>query len=145
MTQFINELRRVKFPPSFPKEEEDSTLEEEVKHLSLGSRKNLCINPKVTKLANPIAINERCLEMQRSGMLHKIPGYVLQKIAADPSPGEKKGFLKHHDASFSPERMTKWLCAISGITHLPRSVISKIWHPWGKGWVFVHTTHQGPQ
>lgn len=64
-------------------------MEEEVKHLSLGSRKNLCINPKVTKLANPIAINERCLELQRSGMLHKIPDYVLQKIAADPKPGAK--------------------------------------------------------
>ncbi|PWW80652.1 DNA repair helicase [Tuber magnatum] len=66
LTQFINELRRVKIPPPFP-EEEDSALGKEVKHLSLGSRKNLCINPKVTKLGNPTAINERCLELQRSG------------------------------------------------------------------------------
>ncbi|KAG0635677.1 putative ATP-dependent RNA helicase chl1 [Tuber brumale] len=66
LTQFINELRRVKFPPSSP-EGEGSVLEEEVKHLSLGSRKNLCINPKVAKLGNPTAINERCLELQRSG------------------------------------------------------------------------------
>ncbi|CAZ82635.1 unnamed protein product [Tuber melanosporum] len=66
LTQFINELRRVKFPPSSPGGE-GSALEEEVKHLSLGSRKNLCINPKVTKLGNPTAINERCLELQRSG------------------------------------------------------------------------------
>lgn len=67
LTQFINELRRVKFPPSFPQDE--SALEEEVKHLSLGSRRNLCINPKVTKLGNPTAINERCLELQRPGGL----------------------------------------------------------------------------
>ncbi|RPA98864.1 DNA repair helicase [Choiromyces venosus 120613-1] len=66
LTQFINELRRVTFPPPFP-EEEDLALKEEVKHLSLGSRKNLCINPKVTKLGSPTAINERCLELQRSG------------------------------------------------------------------------------
>ena len=55
-----------------------------MKHLSLGSRNNLCINPKVTRLANPTAINERCLELQRSGMLHKILDKVLRKIAADP-------------------------------------------------------------
>ena len=36
-----------------------------VKHLPLGSRKNLCINPKVAKLGNAPAINERCLEIQQ--------------------------------------------------------------------------------
>jgi chromosome transmission fidelity protein 1 len=39
---------------------------EEFKHLTLGSRKNLCINPKVNKLASATAINERCLELQQS-------------------------------------------------------------------------------
>lgn len=36
-----------------------------IKHLPLGSRKNLCINPKVSKLGNAAAINERCLELQQ--------------------------------------------------------------------------------
>lgn len=65
LTQFVNELRRVKFPPSFPQDSE--LAHEEVKHLSLASRKNLCINAKVTKLVSPTAINERCLELQQSG------------------------------------------------------------------------------
>jgi chromosome transmission fidelity protein 1 len=39
---------------------------ENLKHLTLGSRKNLCINPKVNKLNSVTAINERCLELQQS-------------------------------------------------------------------------------
>jgi chromosome transmission fidelity protein 1 len=39
---------------------------EELKHLTLGSRKNLCINAKVLKLGGATAINERCLELQQS-------------------------------------------------------------------------------
>jgi chromosome transmission fidelity protein 1 len=37
----------------------------EFKHLTLGSRKNLCINPSVSKLDSMTAINERCLELQQ--------------------------------------------------------------------------------
>lgn len=37
----------------------------EFKHLTLGSRKNLCINPKVSKLRSMTAINERCVELQQ--------------------------------------------------------------------------------
>lgn len=71
LTQFSSELRRVKLPPAIGPEvasdlgNEDS-LREDVKYLTLGSRKNLCINPKVTKLRNPTAINERCMELQQS-------------------------------------------------------------------------------
>jgi chromosome transmission fidelity protein 1 len=43
----------------------EEELEERIKHLSLGSRKNLCINPRVAALGNPTAINERCLELQQ--------------------------------------------------------------------------------
>ena len=74
LSQFVNELRRVKMPPSIPPEPLPShgtengpikELTEDVKHLALGSRKNLCINPKVKKLGNATAINERCLELQQ--------------------------------------------------------------------------------
>lgn len=78
LTQFAHELRRVglSFPSSVPPEAggiKDSSLlevdiEEGVKHLSLGSRKNLCINPKVSSLGNPTAINERCLDLQKPGV-----------------------------------------------------------------------------
>ena len=71
LSQFINELRRVKVTPgagSGCAEEETSLIwpvAEEIKHLSLGSRKNLCINAKVSKLGSAAAINERCLELQQ--------------------------------------------------------------------------------
>lgn len=74
LSQFAGELRRVTFPSSIPNEPDSegkgdlSELEERIKHLSLGSRKNLCINPKVRALENGTAINERCLELQQSGV-----------------------------------------------------------------------------
>ncbi|CAI9630949.1 unnamed protein product [Alternaria burnsii] len=71
LTQFSSELGRVKMPPAIAPDEErnDSevdTLVEDVKHLTLGSRKNLCINSKVNKLGSATAINERCLELQQN-------------------------------------------------------------------------------
>ncbi|KAF1963263.1 DNA repair helicase [Byssothecium circinans] len=72
LTQFASELRRVKMPPSISLDvsadtREQNQLSEDVKHLTLGSRKNLCINPKVSRLGNATAINERCLELQQPG------------------------------------------------------------------------------
>lgn len=77
LTQFAHELRRVKLPASIPIEEDfgpgeaprkpEDDLEEGMKHISLGSRKALCINHKVQALSNPTAINERCLDLQRPG------------------------------------------------------------------------------
>ncbi|KAH9837461.1 ATP-dependent RNA helicase chl1 [Teratosphaeria destructans] len=70
LSQFVGELQRVKLPPGFPPEEESkgstTGLAEEIKQLPLGSRKNLCINPKVAKLGSQAAINERCIELQQS-------------------------------------------------------------------------------
>ncbi|EXJ89731.1 hypothetical protein A1O3_02798 [Capronia epimyces CBS 606.96] len=70
LTQFVNELRRVKPPSSIPSGVElapGQDLEEGIKHLALGSRKNLCINPNVARLSSTAAINERCLELQKPG------------------------------------------------------------------------------
>ncbi|KAF1848188.1 DNA repair helicase [Cucurbitaria berberidis CBS 394.84] len=71
LTQFANELGRVKIPPAItPESHVDDSYEddlvEDVKHLTLGSRKNLCINSKVNRLGSATAINERCLELQQS-------------------------------------------------------------------------------
>lgn len=75
LTQFVKELRRVKPPPSIISlnekdiDKSPSPLDEEiVKHLCLGSRKNLCINPKVSRLGLTAAINERCLDLQKPGV-----------------------------------------------------------------------------
>lgn len=71
LSQFVGELQRVTMPPGLPPqkscgEENQPYLAEEVKHLTLGSRKNLCINPKVNKLVSQTAVNERCIELQQS-------------------------------------------------------------------------------
>ncbi|KAN0101688.1 DNA repair helicase [Hyaloscypha variabilis] len=66
LTQFINELRRPKFPPAIRDDVTKDTGTEDLKHLTLGSRKNLCINPSVNKLNSLTAINERCSELQQS-------------------------------------------------------------------------------
>ena len=56
-------------PPSIAPEQNAAPIEdypvEPVKHLPLGSRKNLCINPKVLRLNTTTAVNERCLELQK--------------------------------------------------------------------------------
>ncbi len=81
LTQFVQELRRVDLPEvSWAKEKDASKkrdLEDKVvvKHLPLGSRKNLCINPKVSRLGSAPAINERCLKLQQpeTSKDHKCP------------------------------------------------------------------------
>jgi chromosome transmission fidelity protein 1 len=68
LSQFANELKRVRFPPVIDEEDDsEKQLSEELKHLTMGSRKNLCINPKVNKFNSVTAINERCLELQKPG------------------------------------------------------------------------------
>ncbi|KAA8909788.1 helicase C-terminal domain-containing protein [Sphaerosporella brunnea] len=66
LSQFVNELRRVKLSSPLPNDLMPG-LEDHIKHLSLGSRRNLCINPRVAKLNSVTAINEKCLELQKSG------------------------------------------------------------------------------
>lgn len=76
LSQFTVELKRVKLPPQIDSKShgyadnvmDDKELTEQLRHLTLGSRKNLCINPNVKKLNNPTAINERCIELQKPGM-----------------------------------------------------------------------------
>ncbi|KAG9290759.1 hypothetical protein G9A89_011722 [Geosiphon pyriformis] len=52
LTQFVNELRKTSYAS-------------DLKAVSLGSRKHLCINEDVKKLKNPARMNEQCLEMQK--------------------------------------------------------------------------------
>ena len=71
LTQFVHEVRRVKLPSTpWASTAEGSSAEDpdehaSIKHLSLGARKNLCINSDVMKLGSAAAINERCLDLQQ--------------------------------------------------------------------------------
>jgi chromosome transmission fidelity protein 1 len=68
LMQFAHEVRRVRLPAAQDDDNGDHEAErviEDIKHLSLGSRKNLCINSDVKKLGGSTAINERCLELQQ--------------------------------------------------------------------------------
>lgn len=71
LSQFVQEIRRARPRPSSWLSDTEASVDTSenscVKHLSLASRKNLCINPNVSKLGNPVAINERCLELQQQG------------------------------------------------------------------------------
>ncbi|KAK2747298.1 ATP-dependent DNA helicase chl1 [Myotisia sp. PD_48] len=97
LIQFAHEMRRVKPLPSIPPDfdldfqpktqaeksqmdEQEDDIAEEIKHIPLGSRKTLCINPKVQSLGSSTAISERCLELQRPGVdsEHKCP-YIPPK------------------------------------------------------------------
>ncbi|KAI3854561.1 hypothetical protein MKW92_042093 [Papaver armeniacum] len=53
LSQFVKELRRTVFATR-------------LNVVSLGSRKNMCINEEVMKLNNSARINERCLELQKN-------------------------------------------------------------------------------
>ncbi|KAK3028340.1 hypothetical protein RJ639_037802, partial [Escallonia herrerae] len=53
LSQFVKELRKTMFAS-------------ELRVVSLGSRKNLCINEEVLKLGNSSRINEQCLELQKN-------------------------------------------------------------------------------
>ena len=70
LTQFINELRRVRLPslaPLDPGKAVEGDVEE-LKHLTLGGRNKCCINAEVLKAGNAKAINEQCLDLQRPGV-----------------------------------------------------------------------------
>lgn len=71
LSQLVGELQRVDLPADVPidasvKVNSGAQEANHVKQISLGSRKNLCINTKVASLKDQTAINERCMELQHS-------------------------------------------------------------------------------
>ncbi|KAG1703083.1 hypothetical protein DVH05_007994 [Phytophthora capsici] len=53
ISQFVREIRKTAFA-------------ERIRVVSLGSRKNLCINPKVTKLNSDLRMTDKCLDMMQN-------------------------------------------------------------------------------
>ncbi|KAF4139457.1 Helicase C-terminal domain [Phytophthora infestans] len=54
ISQFVREIRKTAFA-------------DHIRVVSLGSRKNLCTNPKVTKLSSDLRMTDKCLDMMQSG------------------------------------------------------------------------------
>lgn len=71
LIQIVSELRRVKVadPPWHESGNDLPQAKDQqynvIKHLSLGSRKSLCINSKVVNAGSTATINERCLDLQQ--------------------------------------------------------------------------------
>lgn len=61
LSQFSEQLNLTQFPSSV----DGMKFHEKVKYLPMGSRKQLCINPRVSKLQNTSLINEACLDLQK--------------------------------------------------------------------------------
>ncbi|KAG6545059.1 hypothetical protein Mapa_013754 [Marchantia paleacea] len=73
LSQFVGELQRTVFSSS-------------LRSVSLGSRKNLCINPAVAALGNSARINDKCLELQKE----KQNKSASRKLQSLPQKGQKK-------------------------------------------------------
>lgn len=59
LTQFSSQLTLTSFPPTY------DGVAERTKYLPLGSRKQLCIHPKLSKLRDATLINDACTDLQR--------------------------------------------------------------------------------
>lgn len=72
LSQFVSELRKTSFGREIAITElgKDGVAEDSVRSISLGSRKQMCINEEVQRIgvkAGSEAMNERCLELAKGG------------------------------------------------------------------------------
>lgn len=77
LSQFVGQLKLPHFPSVIPQDllshsktisSDRSLIElfESIRHISLSSRKQLCIHPKISKYHSAQQINDACLELQKS-------------------------------------------------------------------------------
>lgn len=72
-----------------------------VKHIPLASRKQLCINPAVSRLSSQTAINERCLELQKKSSKHRCEFKLNQHDPVDTI--KQRDFRDHALVNFTFE------------------------------------------
>lgn len=65
LSQFVQQLGLVDLPPSVPEQFTKILGAESVREIPLGSRKQLCINPKVSQYKSVQKMNDECLELQK--------------------------------------------------------------------------------
>ncbi len=91
VAQFVSEIKKTSF--------------KDMRCISLGSRRNLCIHPDLQKLYSDTAMNERCLEMQKNKVSSKAAQKKREKNEKNAQPNigsntsEKKKRSKKDKAS----------------------------------------------
>jgi chromosome transmission fidelity protein 1 len=73
LNQFSSQLRLPDFPSSY------TEVKEHLKYLPLGSRKQLCIHEKVSKISDSALMNEACLEVQKPDSTTKCEFYPAMR------------------------------------------------------------------
>lgn len=72
LNQFSSQLRLPQFPSSY------KGINQHLKYLPLGSRKQLCIHEKISKINDTNLMNEACLDLQKSDNERSCPYYPKQ-------------------------------------------------------------------
>ncbi|ODQ67512.1 ATP-dependent RNA helicase CHL1 [Nadsonia fulvescens var. elongata DSM 6958] len=78
LTQFTGQLKLPKFTSSLSNFDTDF---ERVKEVSMGSRKQLCIHPKVSKMNSVNLMNEACKELRTGSEAEKCQFYMNEDLA----------------------------------------------------------------
>lgn len=73
LNQFSSQLRLPQFPSSL------DDVQEHLKYLPLGSRKQLCVHESVAKIKDVSLLNEACMDMQKPEAKHKCEFYLNQR------------------------------------------------------------------
>lgn len=90
LNQFSSQLRLPNFPSSL------DGIEEHLKYLPLGSRKQLCVHEIVAKIKDVSLLNEACMDMQKPDAKHKCEFYLNQK-----DPQKQDDVIDLRDTLFS--------------------------------------------
>jgi chromosome transmission fidelity protein 1 len=102
LSQFISELKKT----SFGKDMEEKASDGPVRNISLGSRKQMCINPSVQDLGKKVgmeAMNERCLELMKGSSAKSTKSRHCHFLPPSTEAGQAR-LLEYRDSAFTRVR-----------------------------------------
>ena len=92
IAQFVSEMRKTAYG-------------HDLRCVTLGSRKNMCINTEVNRLGSDSRINDRCLEMQKSGTNVSIAKVMQISNSADDTVNKRQRTAKLATCKFKNKRL----------------------------------------
>lgn len=107
LSQFVSQLRLTEFPSSVSQEKPQTT-----KHVPLGSRKQLCINPQVSNLSSVMAVNDACVDLQKSG------GKGCEFLKSEKNPAHKPAVTHFTESVVSSIRDIEDLAELGRSQHI---------------------------